>query len=152
MSEDERSEAAKEDLVGLGGGAWRRGRGPGEAEPVPEGAEVEVEAELDPAEARARQGDAYGPDDEEPLDTEGLSPVNVRNFSVKCGRCGSYQVLVDFRRLDAEWNAYVYECDEEPCVSEEHRSRTILEIPADLDEYARRDPSWHGGKKHAGAK
>lgn len=151
MSEDEKNESASEDLVGLGGGAWRRGQGPGEEEAVPEDADVEVEADFDPAEARARQDGAYGPEEEEPLETEGLSPVNVRNFSVKCGRCDNYQVLVSFRRIDDEWNAYVYECDAEPCVSEEHRSRTIVEIPAELDEYARRDPTWHGGKKHAGA-
>ena len=58
--------------------------------------------------------------------------------------------VVRCRRIDDDWNAYVYECEGEPCVSDEHRSRTIIEVPADLDEYAHRDPNWRGGKKHAG--
>jgi hypothetical protein len=85
------------------------------------------------------------------LDTSGYAPVDLRNFSIKCGRCGAYQSLIRFRRLDEHWNEYTYECDTEPCVSDEHRSRTLLEIPVDLDLFARRDPAWRGGKIHAGA-
>lgn len=81
----------------------------------------------------------------------GPTPVNIRNFSVKCGHCGNYQVIVSFRQIDADWNEYVYECESPPCSNEVERSRTVLEIPADLDEYARRDPNWRGGAKHAGA-
>lgn len=101
-----------------------------------------------------KESETFGPGDAESdseLPTTGLSPVNIRNFSVKCGHCGNYQVIVGFRSLDEEWNEYVYECDEPPCSEDVSRSRTVLEIPVDLDEYARRDPTWRGGKIHAGA-
>lgn len=78
------------------------------------------------------------------------TPVNVRNFSVKCGRCGQYQVLATFEAGE-EWNTYTYECDWPPCDDDVAGSRTLLEIPTDLDEFANRDPNWGGGKKHAGA-
>lgn len=76
------------------------------------------------------------------------TPVNVRNFSVKCGVCGEYQTLVAFSAGE-EWNTYRYECDNGLCVPEQ--TRTLLEIPAFLDEYSRRDPGWRGGRRHAGA-
>jgi len=76
------------------------------------------------------------------------SKVNIRNFSVKCGRCGEYQVLSAFAAGE-EWNVYTYECDNDVCTAED--TRTLLEVPVDLDEFANRDPSWHGGKVHAGA-
>lgn len=83
--------------------------------------------------------------------SRGPSLINIRNLSVRCGRCQQYQVLVGFAQLDEEWNLYTYECDSEPCASDPAITRTLLEVPADLDEFARRNPSWHGGKKHAGA-
>lgn len=75
------------------------------------------------------------------------TPVNVRNFSVKCGACGEYQTLVGFTPGDA-WNTYRYECDNQVC--DAGQTRTLLEIPAFLDEYAQRDPTWRGGRRHAG--
>ncbi|MEM9554793.1 MAG: hypothetical protein AAGC60_11075 [Acidobacteriota bacterium] len=78
--------------------------------------------------------------------------MNIRNFSVKCGRCGEYQTIVAFRALDDAWNEYVYECESPPCSGDPSLSRTLLEVPAELDEFARRDPSWHGGEVHAGAR
>ena len=78
--------------------------------------------------------------------------INIRNLSVKCGRCEKYQVLSSFRPLDEEWNLYVYECEWPPCNEDPEGSRTLLEVPADLDEFARRDPGWHGGERHAGAR
>ncbi len=81
----------------------------------------------------------------------GPTPVNIRNFSVRCGRCDQYQVIVAFARLDEEWNLYTYECDSEPCVSEPGVTRTFIEVPVDLDEFANRNPNWRGGKKWGGA-
>lgn len=79
------------------------------------------------------------------------SPINIRNLSVRCGRCNQYQVLVGFSHLDEEWNLYTYECDGEPCVADPSSTRTFLEVPADLDEFANRDPNWRGGAKFGGA-
>ena len=78
------------------------------------------------------------------------TPVNIRNFSVKCGRCDQYQVLARYEPGE-EHNIYVYECEWPPCDVDIEGSRTLIEVPADLDEFANRDPSWGGGKKHAGA-
>ena len=77
------------------------------------------------------------------------TPVNIRNFSVKCGNCDAYPVLAAYEPGD-EHNLYRFECDEleqakEGCVP------ILLEIPVELDEFGNRDPNWHGGKKHAGA-
>lgn len=83
-------------------------------------------------------------DDRAPMPT----PVNIRNFSVKCGHCNTYQTLVHFEAQE-EWNTYTYECEDTQCDREV--TRTLLEIPVDLDEFANRDPTWRGGKKHAGA-
>jgi hypothetical protein len=81
----------------------------------------------------------------------GPSPINIRNLSVRCGRCDQYQVLVGFKPLDAEWNLYTYECDGEPCSADPSQTRTLVEVPRDLDEFANRDPNWRGGKKWGGA-
>ena len=142
----------EDSLITLGGATWR-----GEDEATAEASSVEESDESNPDEFQAshpRSEDiVYGPDDEENgLLTEGLSPVNIRNFSVKCASCGNYQVIVGFRQIDEDWNEYTYECDQPPCSSEVERSRTVLEIPSALDEYARRDPTWRGGEIHAGAK
>lgn len=75
------------------------------------------------------------------------STINIRNLSIKCGNCDTYQTLAFFSRRD-EWNVYTYECENEVCDREV--TRTYLEVPADLDEFANRDPNWHGGKVHAG--
>lgn len=75
--------------------------------------------------------------------------INIRNLSVKCGHCGTYQTLVRFRPGE-EWNVYTYECENDVCDREV--TATLLEIPRELDEFARRDPDWHGGARHAGAK
>jgi hypothetical protein len=69
--------------------------------------------------------------------------INIRNLSVKCGQCETYQTLVGFARK-GEWNVYTYECENDRCVREV--TRTLVEVPADLDEFARRDSEWRGGK------
>jgi len=74
--------------------------------------------------------------------------INIRNLSVKCGRCNTYQTLCEFKQGE-EWNLYTYECESGPCDPE--LSRTIVEVPSDLDQFANRDPEWKGGRRHAGA-
>lgn len=74
--------------------------------------------------------------------------VNIRNISIKCGHCDAYQTLVAFRR-DGDWNVYTYECENRVCDPEV--TRTLVEVPGDLDEFARRNPAWGGGERHAGA-
>ena len=138
----------EESLITLGGATWRH-----ESDKEASSAEDSAGEDAAPGEAQSETRNVYGPGDEESeLNTDGLSPVNIRNFSVKCGHCGNYQVITGFRQIDEDWNEYVYECDEPPCSGDVERSRTVLEIPAGLDEYARRDPTWHGGEVHAGAK
>jgi hypothetical protein len=77
-----------------------------------------------------------------------MSSINIRNLSVKCGHCGTYQTLTGFSRRE-EWNVYTYECENRVCDPEV--TRTLVEVPRELDEFARRDPEWHGGRRHAGA-
>lgn len=87
-------------------------------------------------------------DSEHDVDAAGWTRINVRNLSVKCGRCGNYQALVGFERGD-EWNTYRYECENETCDLEQ--TRTLIEVPSFLDEFADRNPAWKGGRRHAGS-
>jgi hypothetical protein len=77
-----------------------------------------------------------------------MNPINIRNISIKCGHCGTYQTLCGYSRRE-EWNVYTFECENEVCDREV--TRTLVEVPEELDEFARRDPGWRGGKRHAGA-
>lgn len=76
------------------------------------------------------------------------SMINIRNLSIKCGRCDTYQTLCAYTQREG-WNVYTYECENDVCDPEV--TRTLVEVPEDLDEFARRDPAWRGGRKHAGA-
>lgn len=71
--------------------------------------------------------------------------VNIRDISVKCGHCDTYQTLSGFARR-GDWNVYTYECENEICDPEV--TRTLIEVPRDLDAFARRDPEWRGGGRH----
>ena len=71
--------------------------------------------------------------------------VNIRNISIKCGACEAYQTLIGFARA-GDWNVYTYECENETCAPE--ATRTLVEVPGDLDEFASRDPEWRGGGRH----
>ena len=71
--------------------------------------------------------------------------VNIRRFSVKCGRCDTYQTLVGYSRRE-EWNVYTYECENEIC--DPAHSRTLIEVHQEVDDFARRDPEWRGGGRH----
>jgi hypothetical protein len=76
------------------------------------------------------------------------SPVNIRNISIKCGNCNTYQTLASFSRRE-EWNVYTFECENQVC--DPAVTRTLVEVPQELDEFANRDPEWRGGKKWGGA-
>ncbi len=71
--------------------------------------------------------------------------INIRNLSVKCGVCDSYQTLTSFSP-SSEWNVYTYECENDVCMAE--ATRTLIEVPRELDEFASRDPEWRGGGRH----
>ncbi len=72
-------------------------------------------------------------------------PIDIRNISIKCGQCGNYQTLVGFAPRD-DWHVYTYECENDVCAPDV--TRTLVEVPAHLDEFARRDPDWRGGGRH----
>jgi len=74
--------------------------------------------------------------------------IDLRQFSIKCGHCETYQTLVGYAPR-GDWNVYTYECENDTC--DAAVTRTLVEIPRELDEFARRDPDWRGGKIHAGA-
>jgi hypothetical protein len=69
--------------------------------------------------------------------------IDLRNLSIKCGNCETYQTLCGFSTRD-EWHVYTYECENETC--DPTVTRTLLEIPAELDVFARRDPAWRDGE------
>jgi hypothetical protein len=68
-----------------------------------------------------------------------MQMINVRNISVRCGHCLTYQTLSGFRR-NGDWNVYIYECENDSC--DPSVTRTLVEVPCDLDEFAQRDPQW----------
>lgn len=70
-----------------------------------------------------------------------MESINIRNLSIKCGQCETYQTLCGFQPGE-EWNIYTYECENEIC--DPGVTRTLVEVPKDLDEFARRDPNWRG--------
>jgi hypothetical protein len=82
------------------------------------------------------------------VDTEGHRSINIRDISIKCGNCGTYQTLAGFERRE-EWNVYTFECENDTCNAAV--TRTLVEVPRELDEFANRDPNWRGGKKWGGA-
>lgn len=70
-----------------------------------------------------------------------MSSINIRNISIKCGHCLTYQTLNGFER-QSEWNIYTYECENDLC--DPGVTRTLVEVPREMDEFARRDPGWQG--------
>ena len=75
--------------------------------------------------------------------------INIRHLSIKCGHCQTYQTLAEYQAGADGWNVYAYICENDTCDPEV--TRTLVEVPEDLDLFARRDPQWHGGERHAGA-
>jgi hypothetical protein len=74
--------------------------------------------------------------------------VNIRHISIKCGNCQIYQTLSGFSRR-GEFNVYTYECENDHC--DPAITRTLVEVPAEIDEFARRDPEWRQGARHDGS-
>jgi len=74
-----------------------------------------------------------------------VTMINIRNISIKCGNCETYQTLAAFGQLD-DRNVYTYECENEIC--DAAVTRTLIEVPCELDEFAQRDPEWRGGGRH----
>ena len=70
-----------------------------------------------------------------------MSNINIRNISIKCGQCNTYQTLCRYEPA-GERNAYTYECENDIC--DPDTTRTIVEVPTELDDFARRDPEWRG--------
>jgi len=68
--------------------------------------------------------------------------INLRDLSVRCGRCSNYMTLSGYETR-AGWNAYTFECDGGGC--EPAASRTVIEIPTEIDEFARKHPDCGGG-------
>ncbi len=71
--------------------------------------------------------------------------VNIRNISIKCGNCNTYQTLSAYSQREG-WNVYTYECENDVC--DPAVTRTLVEVPVELDAFARRDPGWRGGGRH----
>jgi hypothetical protein len=79
------------------------------------------------------------------LRLSGGAMINIRDISIKCGNCGTYQTLSAFAPRE-DWNVYTFECENTNC--DPAVTRTLVEVPRDLDEFARRDPEWRGGGRH----
>ena len=77
-----------------------------------------------------------------------MESINIRNISIKCGHCQTYQTLSGFER-SGDWNVYTYECENDKC--DPQVTRTLVEVPRDLDEFARRDPEWREGAERGTA-
>ena len=73
-----------------------------------------------------------------------MNTINIRNISIKCGQCQTYQTLLGFQPGE-EWNVYTFECENDSC--EPSVTRTLVEVPRDLDEFAKRDPEWRHGEE-----
>ena len=64
-----------------------------------------------------------------------LHVIDIFMMSVKCGNCDAYQTIVRFTRA-GDKNVYTYECENEVC--DPNVTRTIVEVPAHLDNSTRR--------------
>lgn len=71
--------------------------------------------------------------------------VNIRDFSIKCGNCQTYQTLSGYDRK-GDYNVYSYECENDIC--DVGTTRTLVEVLHEVDDFASRDPNWRGGGRH----
>jgi len=67
--------------------------------------------------------------------------INIRDISIRCGRCLGYQTLCGFEPADG-FNVYRYECETEGC--DPATTRTLVEVPVVLDEFYRKHPDCGG--------
>ena len=82
---------------------------------------------------------------ERPLAPE---PIQIRDLTVRCAGCQRFPTLASFRR-EREHNVYAFRCEDGGCGAiDGHR---FVEVPVELDRFAARDPTWGGGKRHAGS-
>ena len=63
--------------------------------------------------------------------------INIRDLSIRCGQCKNYMTLVSYEPGDGR-NAYTFECDAGGC--DPGASRTLVEVPVTLDEFAQKHP------------
>ncbi len=70
-------------------------------------------------------------------ETQTAGMINIRDLTLRCGRCKDPQTLVGYEPADG-YNIYTYECENDACSP--GATRTILEVPAILDLFARRHP------------
>ncbi len=63
--------------------------------------------------------------------------INIRDLSIRCGRCNAYQTLVGFAPGDG-YHVYTYECESGGC--DPAATRTLLEVPEVLDLFYQRHP------------
>lgn len=63
--------------------------------------------------------------------------INIRDLSIKCGVCDTYQTLSGWEPADG-FNVYTYECENDACRPQ--ATRTLLEVPTVVDLFARRHP------------
>jgi hypothetical protein len=68
--------------------------------------------------------------------------MNIRDLSIRCGRCLNFMTLASYAPRDG-WNAYTYECETAGC--DAGGGRTIVEVPAEQDEFAQKHPACGGG-------
>lgn len=68
--------------------------------------------------------------------------LNIRDLSIRCGHCMNYQTLAAYRPREG-WNVYTFECESGTCDVE--TTRTLVEVPAEIDEFSRRHPDCGGG-------
>ncbi len=61
--------------------------------------------------------------------------VDIFMMSIKCGNCETYQTVVGFRK-HPDKNVYTYECENETC--DPNVTRTIVEVPKDVDNSTKR--------------
>ena len=61
--------------------------------------------------------------------------IDIFMMSVKCGNCDTYQTVVGFKKYP-EKNVYTYECENEIC--DPNVTRTIVEVPRDVDNSTKR--------------
>ena len=67
--------------------------------------------------------------------------INIRDISIKCGHCGTYQTLSGFEPADG-FNIYTYECEDDRCAPA--TTRTLVEVPVVLDAFYQKHPDCGG--------
>ncbi len=74
-------------------------------------------------------------------ESEVLHKVNIRDLSIRCGHCNTYQTLTGFEPGDG-YNIYTYECENDEC--DPAVTRTLVEVPVVLDVFYQKHPDCGG--------